>query len=104
MRKNMAIKELKQNLEQCSVVAVAGATIAVAILEQRQRKFSAGYLQNYDLQFPNLAYVCPRLLFTLIFSYKKSTYHMKKGGNELTLKKSRGREGKIIIQGKTKLH
>ena len=35
MRKNMATKEVKQNLEQCSAVAVAGANIAVAILEQR---------------------------------------------------------------------
>ena len=34
---------MKQNLEQCSVVAIAGAAIAVAIREQRQRKFSSGY-------------------------------------------------------------
>ncbi|GAY47401.1 hypothetical protein CUMW_104290 [Citrus unshiu] len=33
-RKNMATKELKQNSEQCSAIAVARATIAVAILEQ----------------------------------------------------------------------
>ena len=32
--KNMATKELKQDLEQCSTIAVVGATIAVAILEQ----------------------------------------------------------------------
>ena len=30
-----ATKELKQNLKQCSAIAVAGATIAVAILKQR---------------------------------------------------------------------
>ena len=50
----MATKEVKQNLEQCSVIVVAGATIAVVILEQQWRKLSAGYLQNCDLQFPNL--------------------------------------------------
>ena len=31
----MATKEVKQNIEQYSAVVVAGATIAVAILEQR---------------------------------------------------------------------
>ena len=67
----MATKEVKQNLEQYSVIAFAGATIAVAILEQRQRKLSAGYLQNCDLQFLNLTHASPRLLFTLVFSYKK---------------------------------
>ena len=75
----MAIKELKQNLEQCSVVVVAGATIAVAILEQRQRKFRVEYLQNCDLQLPNLTYARSRLLFTLIFNYKRSTHHKEKG-------------------------
>ena len=30
----MATKEVKHDLEQCNVIAVAGATIAVAILEQ----------------------------------------------------------------------
>ena len=67
----MPTKELKQIWN--SVVAVA--TIAVAILEQRQRKFYVGYLQNCDLQFPNLTYACPRLPFILIFSYKRSTHH-----------------------------
>ncbi|KAK9211920.1 hypothetical protein WN943_001298 [Citrus x changshan-huyou] len=51
-RKNMATKEVKQNLEQCSAVAVEGEPIAVAILEQRKRKLSTGYLQNSDLQRP----------------------------------------------------
>ena len=72
-------KRIETNLEQCSVVAVVVAIIAVAILEQRQRKFSTGYLQNQDLQFPNLTYACPGLLFTLVFSYKRSTHHMVKG-------------------------
>ena len=67
----MATKELKQNLEQCSVVVIAEATITVTILEQQQRELSARYLQNCDLQFPNLTCVCPRLLFTLVFNYKK---------------------------------
>ena len=62
----MATKEVKQNLEQCSVIVVA-----VAILEQRWRKLSAGYLQNCDLQFSNLTHARPRFLFTLDFSYKK---------------------------------
>ena len=30
----MATKQVKQNLEQCSAIAITGATIAVAILEQ----------------------------------------------------------------------
>ena len=67
----MATKEWKQIWNS----AVAVATIAVAILEQRQRKFHAGYLQNCDLQFPNLTYARPRLPFTLIFNYKRSTHH-----------------------------
>ena len=40
----MVTKELKQIWN--NVVTVV---IAVAILEQRQRKFSTGYLQNRDL-------------------------------------------------------
>ena len=64
----MATKELKQNPEQCSAIVVAGATIAgatiaLAILEQLQRKLSARYLQNRDLQFLNLTHACPRLMF-----------------------------------------
>ena len=74
----MATKELKQNLEQCSAVVVAEATIAITILEQRQRKFSAGYMPNRDLQFPNLTYAHPELLFTQVFRYKKIMHHMKK--------------------------
>ena len=74
----MATKEEKQNLKQWRAVVVAGATIAVAILEQRQRKLSAGYLQNCDLQFPNLTHARPRLLFTLVFNYKKRAHHIKR--------------------------
>ena len=37
----MATKEVQHNREQCSVIAVAEATIAVAILEHRGRKLSA---------------------------------------------------------------
>ena len=59
-----------------SAVAV---DIDVAILEQRQRKFRVGYLQNCDLQFPNLTYAHPRIPFTLIFNYKISTHHKEKG-------------------------
>ena len=66
----MTTKEFKQICN--STVAVA---VAVAILEQ----FRTGYLQNYDLQFLNLTYACPRLPFTLIFSYKISTHHKEWG-------------------------
>ena len=50
MRKNLATKELKQIWNSAVAVDIAVAiivvaTIAVAILEQRQRKFCAGYLQ-----------------------------------------------------------
>ena len=38
----MATKKVKHNLEQYSVIAVAGATITVAIIEQWWRKLSAG--------------------------------------------------------------
>ena len=81
----MATKEVNQNLEQCSAIAVAGATIAVVILEQLQRKLRVGYLQNCDMQncdmqFPNLTHACSMLLFILVFIYKKSTHHMKSGG------------------------
>ena len=75
MEKNLATKELKQIWNS----AVAVATIAVAILEQRQRKFRVRYLHNCDLQFPNLTYARPRLPFILIFNYKRSTHHMKEG-------------------------
>ncbi|KAH9743430.1 hypothetical protein KPL70_003294 [Citrus sinensis] len=52
-RKNMATKEVKHNLEQCSVIVVAGATIAratiaVAILEQRWRKLSINTCMRKD--------------------------------------------------------
>ena len=69
----MATKELKQIWN--SAVAV---DIAVAILKQHQRKFRLGYLQNCHLQFPNLTYARPRLPFTLIFNYKRSTHHKEK--------------------------
>ena len=75
----MATKELKQIWNSAFAVDIVVATIAVAvavaILEQRQRKFRAGYLQNCDLQFPNLTYARLRLSFTLIFNYKRSTHH-----------------------------
>ena len=72
----MTIKELKQIWN--SAIAVA---VAVVILEQRQRKFHTGYLQNCNLQFPNLTYARPRFPFTLIFNYKRSTHHKENGGS-----------------------
>ena len=76
----MATKEVKQNLEQCSAVAVEGEPIAVAILEQRKRKLSTGYLQNSDLQVPNLTHAHLMLVFTLVFSYKKERASYKNEG------------------------
>ena len=40
----MATKEVKNNRELCSVIAVTRATIVVAILEYGGRKLSAGQL------------------------------------------------------------
>ena len=74
----MATKELKQIWNTAVAVDIVVATIAVAILEQQQKKFRAGYLQNCDLQFPNLTYARPKLPFTLIFNYKRSTHHKGK--------------------------
>ena len=42
----MATKEVKQNLEQYSVIVVAGATIAVAIWEHGGRKLKRGSAAN----------------------------------------------------------
>ena len=93
----MATKEVKQNLEQCSVIAVAGATIVVAVLEQGQRKPSAGYLQNCDIQFPNLTHVRPRLLFTLILNYKKgrASHKRREGINIRKIKRKRRKQSEF---------
>ena len=74
----MATNELKQiwnNVDGVAVVVaiVAVVTIAVTILEQRHRKFHARYLKYCNLQFPNLDDMRPKLPFTLIFDYKRST-------------------------------
>ena len=45
----MATKELKQIWNMTVAVDIVVATIAVAIFEQRHRKFRAGYLQNCDM-------------------------------------------------------
>ena len=73
----MTTKELKQIWNSAVAVAVAIGTIAVAVVEAIMEQFLAGYLQNCDLHFPNLTYAHPRLPFTLIFSYKRSTHHKK---------------------------
>ena len=105
----MVIKELKQIQNSVVAVAVAVATIAVAvaaaILEQRQRKIHAGYLQNCDLQFPNLTYARPRLPFTLIFSYQRSTHHKEQGEpspKEKTQRNKRKTRFKREIEGYTR--
>ena len=67
----MTTKELKQIWNSVVAVATIAVAVAVAILEQ----FRAGYLQNYDLQFPNLTYAYLKLSFILIFNYKRSTHH-----------------------------
>ena len=71
----MTTKELKQIWNSTVVVVVALATIAVAVAVAILEQFCAGYLHNCDPQFPNLTYARPRLPFTLIFSYKRSTHH-----------------------------
>ena len=45
-----------------------------------------------------LTHVRPKLLFTLIFSYKKDTHHIKQLQG-INIEKSRGEEKKIRIQG-----
>jgi len=77
----MTTKELKRIWNSSVAVAVAVA-VTVAILEQ----FRAGYLQNCDLQFPNLTYACPRLPFTLIFNYKRSTHYKENGSRQSRFK------------------
>ena len=37
-------------------------------------------MEYCDLQFPNLEDIHPRLPFTLIFNYKRSTHHKERGG------------------------
>ena len=91
IRKEHGYKRVEINLKQCSCCRYCCRTIAVAILEQRQRKFCAEYLQNYDLQFSNLSYSCPRLLFTLIFSYKRSTIIRNKEGRHPKRKTQRNK-------------
>ena len=78
----MTTKELKQIWNSVVVVAVA-----VVILEQ----FCAGYLQNCDLQFPNLTYTRPRLPFTLIFNYKIAHIIRNKGGRHPRRKTQRNK-------------
>ena len=73
----MTTIELKQIWNSAVAVAVAVATIVVVIVVAILKQFRPGYLQNCDLQFPNLTSARPRLLFTLIFSYKRSTHHKK---------------------------
>ena len=88
MEKNLATKELKQiwNSPVAVVVVVAFvavvvavASVAVAILKQRHRRFCMRYLKDYDLEFLNLEDTHPRLLFTPIFIYKRSTHAKEKG-------------------------
>ena len=91
----MATKKVKQNLEQYRAVAVEGEPIAVAILEQQQRKLSVGYLQNSDLQFPNLTHAHPMPLFTLVFSYQKGVHHIKQRQG-INIEKIKGKRGKRL--------
>ena len=48
--------------------------VAVAILEQRQRRFRVRYLGDSNLEFPKLEDTRLRLLVALILSYKMSTH------------------------------
>ena len=76
----MTTKELKQIWNSAVVVTVTVATIAIGVAVANLEQFRAGYLQNCDMQFPNLTYARPRFPFTLIFSYKRSTHHKEWGG------------------------
>ena len=98
-RKNMATKEVKHNREQCSIIAITEATIAVAILEHRRRKLSSGQLQNCDLQFSNLTHVRPKLLFTLVFSYKRRRASHKTAARNYLEKLERKRRGRSEFKG-----
>ena len=83
----MATEELKQVWNSADVVAVT-----VTILKQRQRKFCTRYSEYCDLQFSNLEDTRPRLLFTLIFNYKRSTHHKKRGPSITTERKIRKKQ------------
>ena len=96
--KEYGTKEVKQNLEQCSARAIAGVAIAVANLEQRQRKFSMGNLQDFDLQFPNLTHACPRLLLTLIFSIKRGAQHIERRQGVILKKIKKEKKETMISQ------
>ena len=93
----MATKELKQIWNSAIAIDIDVATIAVAILEQRQRKFRSGYLQNCDLQFSNLTYVRHKVPFSLIFNYKRSTHHKEKGEPSPN-EKNKNKQKKNMIQ------
>ena len=71
---------VQQNLHNSIVV--------VAILEHQQRGFYITYLEDCDLDFFNLEVTRPKLPFTLIFNYKRST-HVKKRGERSTKDKNR---------------
>ena len=97
----MTTKELKQiwnNAVAIAIaVAVAVATIAVVVAVAILEQFRAGYLQNCYLQFPNLTYARPRLPFTLIFSYERSTHH-KEWGEPSPKEKNTKKQKKNKIQ------
>ena len=97
MEKNLATEELKQIWNSAVSVAVVVASVAVAILEQRQRRFHARYLEDYDLRFFNLKDTRPRLLFTLIFFYKRNT-HVKEKESCRRRRKTAKKQKKNIIQ------
>ena len=97
----MVIEELKQIWNS----AVAVASVAIAIMEHRQRRFRARYLKDCDMEFHNLEDMRPRLLFTLIFSYKRSTHAKEKVSHHQRRKTQRNKrkiEFKREIEGYTK--
>ena len=79
---------MKQIWNSANAVAIAVATVAVAILEYWQKRFRARYLVDCDMEFPNLEYASPRFSFILIFSYKRSTQVKEKRGKPSTKKKN----------------
>ena len=93
----MAIEELKQAYNSAYVVVIVVVTIAVAILEYRQKQFHARHLIDYDLEFLNLEDTCPRLPITLIFNYKRNK-HTKKIGDNQRRTKTKSKQGQNRIQ------
>ena len=72
--KELAYRGTETNLEQWRCCS----TVAVAILEQWQRKFRVHQLKDCYLEFLKMKDTRPRFMVALILSYKRST-HKERG-------------------------